>query len=323
MFWCLLCTSCASPKQGASPSPEHPLSITEGKALSRELLPDDGEVTLLDAGAEPRDHLRYQLPKGQAERLVIQLGLSSLLESPEASLKLDDVVLELALNIGSTYELEDDLWACPIRFEVAGLRTPEAISEEQRAMLIEQIAPLSLVSGVFEIDAQGLMHDAVLTVPPEVPPRLLAAIANVRTSLVTAPFPLERVGVGARWEVQHAFDIGPMEVRQVVNYTLLGRDGSALRIGLTVHQSAHPQELFLDGQGTKLSVQSYEVSSVGSSFVDLHAIAPLGALRGSSELRATLHRGGQDEAIALSGAMFVNVASGRGLEELVEHERAP
>ena len=317
--------ACTGPKESATPPAKSPATVKDSssKASVSAASEDPSDVKLLDAGAEPRDRLRYHLPKGRPERLVIQLGLSSLLASPEASLKLDDVVLELALNIGATYEVSEDLWACPIRFEVLGLLTPETITDEQRTMLIEQIAPLSLVNGVFEIDAQGLMHDAVLTVPPEVPPRLLTVIGNVRTSLVTAPFPLEPVGVGARWQVQHAFDIGPMEVRQTVTYSLLERTGSTLRIGLTVRQSAHPQELFLDAEGTKLSLEAYEASSVGSSFVDLETIAPLGALRGSSELRATLHRGGRAEPISQSGAMFVNVASGGGVENLLERGKPP
>jgi hypothetical protein len=319
--WLLAMPGCASSKQGAAPTTPQQASATSKHASTA--ADDLLNVEVLDLGKEPREKLRYQFPQGRSERLVIQLGLSSLLESPEASLTLDGVVLELALTLGSSYATSEDLWACPLQLEVLGLTTPASFTEEQRAALMAEVAPLSLVSGVFEIDSQGRMHEAVLTVPPQVAPRLLAVIGNVRTSLISAPFPLEPVGIGARWQVRRLVDVGPMEVTQVVTYKLVAREGSSLRIALSVEQSAHPQELFLDADGTRLTVEAYEVKSAGSSLVDLEAIAPLAALRGNSELRATLHHGAESAPIALHGAMFVNVASSRGIETLLEEQQPP
>jgi hypothetical protein len=323
LHWLVAIAGCASASARPTDATARNTAAPDTKSEPHSPLDDALNVEVLALGAPPREKLRYQFPQGRSERLIIQLSLSSLLESPSTTLALDGVVLDLALILGSSYEVSEGLWACPLRLEVLRLSTPPTFDEQQRAALMTEVAPLSLVTGVFEFDAQGLMHEAVLTVPPEVGPRLLAVIGNVRTSLVSAPFPVEPVGVGARWRVRRTLDVGPMEVTQLVTYTLVQRMGSSLRIGLTLQQSAHPQELFLDAEGTRLSVESYEVSSSGSSLVDLETIAPLAALRGNSELHATLHRGGKSAPISLHGDMFVNVASAGGIQTLLEEQQPP
>ena len=77
--WLLAMPGCASSKQGAAPTTPQQASATSKHASTA--ADDLLNVEVLDLGKEPREKLRYQFPQGRSERLVIQLGLSSLLES--------------------------------------------------------------------------------------------------------------------------------------------------------------------------------------------------------------------------------------------------
>jgi hypothetical protein len=266
------------------------------------------EVKVLDAGAEPRKPLRYQRVAGRSERLIIQLGLARFLETTQGA-DLSAAAVKVGLNVGAISPVEKDVWAYPITLELVGVETPASWTEDERAFVEKQLEPLSQVTGTFQVDTRGVTRRADLNVPSGLSPRLLALLGNVRTLLVSAPFPVDAVGVGARWQVERPVQVGPIKATQTTTYTLLERQESVLRIGVTIQQSATPQDVMLSKDGAdKLSLEAYQVSSVGSSVVNLEDITPHSELRGNSEMRAVLHRGGQAPvAVAVGGELLVNV----------------
>lgn len=267
------------------------------------------EVVTLDPGAEPREQLRYHGASGRTERMLLRLSLASFIETRAGAAVAEAPVLDLVLQLGSTYRGEtDDLWGYPLRMEMIGINGAEQLDAETREKLATELAPIAQVRGIFEIDDRGITRSAEVSMPAGGSPRLLTLLGNIRSTLLAAAFPKEAVGVGARWEAERIIKVGQMSVPQTVTYTLLERDEDVLRIGIAVRQSAKPQEFAIGMDGTTFQLESYEVSGVGSTVVDLHGLAPLSELRAQSQLRATLRRAGQVEPVAMSGDVTIQIA---------------
>jgi hypothetical protein len=262
---------------------------------------------LIEPGAEPREVLRYRRAPGLIEDLVVQFGVASLLETPQGAAASEAPVLSLGLRLGVVSTVSEGVWSYPVAFRMLGLKMPEGADPAQAEALARTVAPLGAVSGLFDVDDRGITSRAEFVVPPEVSPRLVTLLGNVRTSLVTVPMPDPAVGVGARWQMQRVHQIGRIQTTQTVVYTLHERKDRVLRLGVTLQQSAAPQEVQFD-DGTVLKVESYEVSGTGSMIMNLDAITPLGELRGNSDLRGIVRRGDQSEPLRLSGALQLVIA---------------
>jgi hypothetical protein len=133
-------------------------------------------------------------------------------------------------------------------------------------------------------------------------------LGNVRTTLLAAALPKEAIGVGARWQAERIITVGGMKVPQTVTYTLLEREEDVLRLGISVHQSAKPQEFPMGMDGTTMHIEAYEVNAVGTTVVDLHGFAPLSELHAVSQMRATVHRGTAVEPVAVNGDLKILIA---------------
>jgi hypothetical protein len=265
------------------------------------------ETVLMEAGAEPREKLRYQRAPGLTENLVVQFGLASLLETRTGDSAGEAPQLSLGLTMGAVSRVSEDVWRYPFNFRVIGVKMPEGADAAQADAVARAVAPLANVTGAFEVDERGITRRADVIVPPELPPRLIAALSNIRTSLLSVPLPEEPVGVGARWKVQRRHQVGRVETTQTVVYTLQERKDRMLRLGVTLQQTAPPQEVTFE-KDLKFQLEAYEVSGTGNMLMSLDAIIPLGELRGTSDLRGTLRQGTTEEPLRASDALQVVVA---------------
>jgi hypothetical protein len=265
------------------------------------------QTEVMEAGAEPREKLRYQRAPGLTENLVIEFGLASLVETRVGSAASEAPVLSLGLTMGAVSRVSEDVWKYPFAFRVIGVKMPEGADEAQADEVARTVAPLAAVTGEFEVDERGITRHANVVVPSELPPRLVGLLGNIRTSLVSVPLPEEPVGIGARWKVQRLHQVGRIETTQTVVYTLLERQERVLRLGVTLQQTAAPQNVVFDKDLT-FAVEAYEVSGTGNMLMSLDAIIPLGELRGTSDLRGTLRSGTSSEPLRASGAVQVVVA---------------
>lgn len=269
------------------------------------------QTEVMEAGAEPREKLRYQRAPGLTENLVIEFGLASLLETRDGAAASEAPVLALGLTMGAVSRVSEEVWKYPFAFRVISVKMPEGADAAQADEVARAVAPLAAVTGEFEVDERGITRRANVVVPPELPPRLVTLLGNIRTSLVSVPLPEEPVGIGARWKVQRVHQVGRIETTQTVVYTLLERQDRVLRLGVTLQQTAAPQNVAFD-KDLIFAVEAYEVSGTGNMLMSLDAIIPLGELRGTSDLRGTLRHGTASEPLRASGAVQVVVAPVEG-----------
>ena len=247
------------------------------------------EPVTLDRGAEPRGPLRYMAKQDQNQKLLLRLSLGSFVETQLAYAEAELPIVDLIAAVGPSFRTEQpNIFGYPIRFEFVRIEGGEGLDEQTRGEVMAEMAHLTETSAVFEIDDRGITRKATVSISKKASPRMMTLLGNIRTTLLSAALPVEDVGIGARWQVDRVLEVGGMKVPQQVTYSLLGRDSEHLRIGVTVRQSAPPQQFALGAEGgDKLIVEAYEVSAVGVTLVDLREFAPLGELHGLSQIRGT------------------------------------
>jgi hypothetical protein len=100
--------------------------------------------------------------------------------------------------------------------------------------------------------------------------------------------------------------VGPLQTTQTVSYSLIERQNRILRLGVTLAQTAAPQEVA--SGDVKLKVETYEVTATGRMLMSLDGITPLSELHASSELRGTLVNGDKSEPVQASSVLDMVVA---------------
>ncbi|MFN8519441.1 MAG: hypothetical protein U0667_08655 [Chloroflexota bacterium] len=90
------------------------------------------------------------------------------------------------------------------------------------------------------VDDRGQAHGGGIEGVEQLDPLLASAFEDIETSLreASAPFPLEPVGVGARWAVEQSFASQGLDVTQRISYTLLDRGSDWVELGLESTLSA-------------------------------------------------------------------------------------
>jgi hypothetical protein len=155
----------------------------------------------------------------------------------------------------------------------------EKMSPAQREQMEKTLAPLLQVEGWSEMDVQGRVRRSEFQGIENVPPDLLSMLGNIRTALLTVPFPDEPLGVRARWEVERKVQFSGVWADQVVAYHIVKMDRDQLQLQITARQSASPQSL---GNGR---LEAYQASVIGSAVVRLGSLSALSEAEATSQMR--------------------------------------
>jgi hypothetical protein len=119
----------------------------------------------------------------------------------------------------------------------------------------------------------------------DVPVRLLRMIVNTRETLTRVLLPVEKVGLGARWETRQEIKAYGFNVQQVNTYTLVDRVGDELMLNVTVQQLAVPQTIEFPEEGIEISVESMTAQADGQIILKLNALESDASASGAAEDR--------------------------------------
>jgi hypothetical protein len=155
----------------------------------------------------------------------------------------------------------------------------EKMSPAQREQMEKMLAPLLQVQGWSEMDAQGRIRRGEFRGMEDVPPRLRTMLGNIRSALLTVPFPDEPLGPRARWEVERRVQFSGVWVDQVVTYHIEKMDQKQIELQITARQSASPQSI---GSGR---LEAYQASIMGSSVIRLDHFTPYSEAESTSQMR--------------------------------------
>jgi len=271
---------------------------------------DDG-VQLLDKGQRPRSELRYGIPAGTTTTSTTTFRVATLAQSGDnAALS---VLPGLRLGIVSgPAELTDRGVKFPVDVVKSEALVPDDFDEEMAELLRNGASIVDQVGGWVEVDNRGRMLAAELnerTKRSDVPVRLLRMIVNTRETLTRVLLPVEKVGLGARWETRQEIKAYGFNVQQVNTYTLVDRVGDELMLNVTVQQLAVPQTIEFPEEGIEISVESMTAQADGQIILKLNALESDASASGTAEDRIIVKTVEGTESVHVQEEFEIQVAN--------------
>ena len=232
-------------------------------------------IKLRGAGHGPRRALRLTPAVGSKQTLVMTMqneltmnGARTVVPTMAMSMTVEVVGKDAAGNL-----------SCKIRFDDAHVvddgRNPAA-----NAAVDKVIRTIKGLTGEIRLSPQGMTLEAHLDMPAGLAPDIRAQLEQLSDSLskVSSPFPVEPVGLGARWDIQQKVTAGNgLELSQTTEMTLTRITGDVVELGVSTTQTA-PKQAITSPQlppGAKMHVVSWHGDGKGTSHVDLtHSVMP-------------------------------------------------
>lgn len=203
---------------------------------------DGVSVTLIDAGAEPRQKLRFKVKKGQTFKAEMRMTMDMRMQIDGAappSVKLP--VMVAVMDIATTDATEDTFsfdWKIS-RYDV--VKSPGVMPQVLSA-LKTQLAQLVGTKGSAKIDSRGRNLGSTFEIPPGVAPQTAKLMEGMREAISTmsAPVPEEAIGVGGSWKVSQNMVQNGMTSKVDYVYTVKALTGEQAELGAVVTTTGVP-----------------------------------------------------------------------------------
>lgn len=276
----------------AKPQPE-PAKAPEAP---KDTAPPVPVVTLVEAGAEPRQAMRLTPAAGQEQAVKMRMLMSMSMKMDEMEYPkqaIPGIVMTFKTKVTSA-ETQGD-----IRYEFA---FAECTVEEggdavpQVAEMIRSaIAPFSKITGTCLVTSRGITKDAKLVVPDNMDPGAASMLEGMKQQMgqMGAPFPEEPVGVGAKWKVATKVKSQGMTIDQTATVELLEMKDGVAKMSLLVEQAAPAQKINAPNGG-EVDVKSYKASGSGKVEQKLAALAPSNStMKMATDMSLAMNQGGE------------------------------
>lgn len=255
------------PPRGVFPTAEADAILKKG---------EPPKVTLVSAGAEPREALAYRVAPGAKQTVVLALDLALAMNPTGAQPKLAKMPrTETTLEIVAEAADADGAW--PIQATVVDVALAETDPAQSKSIaaardLVGKIRGAKLKTKVGPRGGHGAFSVEGVQKSPELA-KTLAQLEQSVENFIT-PLPDGPVGVGARWAIVDRLTT-TTDILQVRQVTLKRRDGKTVELDVSIEQIAANDQLAgasTGGQGA--TVTSLESSGKASFVLDLERVAP-------------------------------------------------
>jgi len=303
---------CVTSALVAAPPPVQPLRPQEVEPPAQISEP---VVRLLDQGAAPQRELRLAPEAGLKQQVEMVMRMNTTvtmngMQMPAPAMPAIKTVMiievtEVAENgdITSTFETT----------EAGGADGP--LPPMYQGMFDGLVG----MSGTTVMTNRGLTRKADMQLPADADPMIRQQVESIEENMtqMSAPFPAEAVGVGAKWEVKQRITSGGITIDQTAVYELVKSNEDVIELAVQISQTAGEQPLNQPGLPPDASITLKSMSSTGSGMLSLllgHIAPESATMDMDSKVNATMAMQGQsmnfDQAIKTSMATSSQVGEG-------------
>lgn len=295
-----LTTACGSGSRSSAPPTSGPTtSVAPGGRTA-----DAGDgVTLEEAGAPPRKPLFLRVSGGTTTSvaLVAKIGLGMNLggrDLPNVAVPATRVVMDQTVD---KIDADGTAHSRVSITDVSVVPAPDVKQEvvDQTQALLDQ---LKGVSGTATVDAHGGNQKVSFDTSSVTDKTLRSTMDSVASQIgnLTAPFPVEPVGIGARWTAKRTAIINGITLNTVTTYTLRGHTGDRYQLDVDQNGTAPTGPVTLPNlpAGTDTSVESYVLHTKGHVNGNLAQTQPENSSStGEGDAKLTITQGSDRETM--------------------------
>jgi len=253
-------------------------------------------LQLLDAGAAPREPVRYKFETGHTETGALDTKMQM-----SMSLGGQQVPMEAVPPLRMTTQLRVAEVAADgrARLEYKLVSAEASGSDAQAAELSRSLAQIKGLSGSFRMDTQGRITPGTTLARSTTVPGGNELLGELEQSIyqLIAPFPAEAIGPGARWQVTQKVDSSGIQLSQVVEYTLRARNGDRAELDVKMISASLEAAAALP-PGAK--VDSIQLTGTGTSAIQLDRLVPTAAVDSGITLAVSMVAQGQRQNLGMN-----------------------
>lgn len=226
------------------PSSSHPRADSE-----RTVEASTGRVELLEAGAEPREPLRLDLRPGDTTSATLEFQIR---QEQEVDGRPVPPEPNPALRADLAFSVEDaagDTFVVRYGYDSFGVADPDDVPADVVEQVGAALEGFEQVTGTTELNERGQTIGGSVDLPDEVRPSFADQVEQISDGIeqLSAPFPEEPVGIGARWMTTEEITVDGLTTRQQSIYHLVSHQDDRYVLDVTTTQTAEDQALDLPG----------------------------------------------------------------------------
>jgi hypothetical protein len=258
----------------ASPTPEPSTTIAATTTLPPTTVAPRPTVTLDSPGAPPRQPLALRLVAGSSakvamvNKLTLKLTIGGQAAPATVVPGTRQVITERVEKVDA-----DGSASISVTFsEASVVPTPGADPAVVQATQAG-LEPLNRLRGTQTVDPDGAVRNVTFDTAAITDPAIKSTLDSMTSQLgsLSAPFPREPVGVGARWTVTSSAILAGIRMTTTTHYTLRSRTGDRYELDQSQEAAAVPGPVPLPNlpAGAQASVTDFTVKSTGQISGDL------------------------------------------------------
>ena len=230
-------------------------------------------VKLVSAGSGPKQPLRIEAPVGTSQTMTVATQVDMTMAMGGAPMTTAVPTIALTVKVDVVDKSPEGNLHCKLAFTDAkvvedGRGNPMVIDKTK-----ELVASMKGITGDVVVSPTGMTLSSHLDLPATMAADVRQQMSQMQDSLsnVSAPFPTEAVGVGARWKILQDTQANGLTIHQTTTARLVSRKGNKVEVALAVSQTA-PKQAISNPQlppGSTMHVLAWKGSGIGSSKIDL------------------------------------------------------
>jgi hypothetical protein len=270
-------------------------------------------INVFDYGAAPRQELRYTYTVGEAKSATMNMGMEMTMSMGDVQMPGTTIpTIRVPMSIQTT-EVRPDGSA---RYEVRMSDAELAAGGDGNPMLAQALAmsmrEMADMSTWVWVDARGQTLDGGFDAQSGGNPQMAQVMGSFQNQLqqMAAPFPVEAIGVGARWELTTQLQMSGVDIMQTAEYTLLGLEGGVVELGIAMTQKMSAQPSAIPGAPMEALAALANLTSEGSGTmkVDLNYTMPYTEIAMSSSMSMGMPAQGQGQSPPMNMNIQMTIA---------------
>jgi uncharacterized protein DUF6263 len=276
LFMTLFVAGCGGAAQQEKAPPAAPQAAAPAE---RPMGEDDLRLELIDPGAAPRAPLRYKFHVGVREKMVMDMQMDMTMNPPgQAKISIAMPTMEFGSTLEPRSVTADGDLDYTFTTEKVDLLDDRPLRADVKSKVLSELKAMVGLKGEGVVTARGLTKRAEYNVPAGVSPHIAQTIENMRQSLrqIATPFPLEPVGIGAKWKTTSTIKSKIFSFVQTATFSLVSMNGGHATIQVQIEQQAPAQPVKMDGvpADVKTTLDSYQGRGTGRPVLDLDRLIP-------------------------------------------------
>lgn len=287
--------------------------VAQGGGRDPRPVPKDTQVTLIEAGGAPRRPLRYRFKAGDTVEMTMDMTMAMGIEFggkvvPPQAMPTMRMVFEFAVRRVSP--AGESTLAFLLK-EVSLVGT-SGFTPEQQKQILAVIGTVKGFQGTVVVTSRGVTKSVTYKTPPGMSPQAKQLIGNLSNQMkqLSTPFPVEPVGVGARWRVVIPIQGPPITLASQLEFQLVARGAAGPRLKVKISGWAPPQAMQLpELQGMSARLKSLSVTGSGEMELSLSRPASTATLTAKQSMESVFDVAGQPQSMKMNMDMKVGIRS--------------